>query len=73
MAPFAIETDEELTREDYIELVDRISRDFLTGVPREYPYPVVATLVVQPKDDAFAGMSRTERAGELVGGCEKER
>ena len=58
-------TDEEITREDYIELVDRISRDFLTGVQRNIRTRVVANWWCNLKMMLLPGYSRTERAGEL--------
>ncbi len=58
-------SDQEITREDYIEIVHRIERDFLVGVQRNIRTRVAANWFVNLKTIFVANYSRTERVGEL--------
>ncbi|HWS88603.1 MAG TPA: tetratricopeptide repeat-containing protein [Pyrinomonadaceae bacterium] len=58
-------TDEEITREDYIELVKRVQRDFLAGVQRNVRTRVAAEPVTNLRMIFSSKYSRTLRAGEL--------
>ncbi len=57
--------DAEITREDYIELVKRLEKDFLAGVQRNIRVRVAAELVTNLKMIVVKNYSRTLRAGEL--------
>jgi predicted acylesterase/phospholipase RssA len=58
-------TDEEITRQDYIDLVARVADDFLAGVQRNIRTRVAAEIVTNLKMIFKPGFSRTERVGEL--------
>lgn len=58
-------TDAEITREDYIEIVKRIEKDFLDGVQRNVRTRVAAELTTNLKMIFLPNYSRTMRAGEL--------
>ncbi len=57
--------DEEIGREDYIELVRRLEQDFLNGVQKNIRMRVVGELTTNLKMIFIPGYSRTMRAGEL--------
>ncbi|HKS29268.1 MAG TPA: patatin-like phospholipase family protein [Pyrinomonadaceae bacterium] len=61
-------TDEEIKANnyrDYIEIVERITRDFVEGVQRNIRTRVAAELSTNLKMVLFPNYSRTKRAGEL--------
>jgi predicted acylesterase/phospholipase RssA len=58
-------TDEEITREDYIDIVQRIERDFLAGVQRNIRTRVIAEWWTNVKLFFLRTYTRTNRAGEL--------
>jgi predicted acylesterase/phospholipase RssA len=58
-------TDDEITREDYIEIVQRVERDFLDGVQRNIRTRVLAEWTTNVKMILSAGYTRTLRVGEL--------
>ncbi|MDQ5835965.1 MAG: patatin-like phospholipase family protein [Acidobacteriota bacterium] len=58
-------SDEEITREDYIEIVRRLEERFLRGVQRNIRTRVLAELSTNIKMIFWAGYSRTLRVGEL--------
>jgi predicted acylesterase/phospholipase RssA len=57
--------DADITREDYIELVERLQREFLAGVQRNIRTRVAASLPTNLRMIFDRDYSRTERAGEL--------
>jgi predicted acylesterase/phospholipase RssA len=57
--------DEEITRQDYIEIVQRIQREFLAGIQRNIRTRVLANPVANIRMLLFPNESRTERVGEL--------
>jgi predicted acylesterase/phospholipase RssA/MinD-like ATPase involved in chromosome partitioning or flagellar assembly len=57
--------DSEIKRQDYIEIVRRIERDFLAGVQRNIRTRVAASLFTNLKMIFLPNYSRTERVGEL--------
>lgn len=57
--------DEDVTREDYIEIVRRIERDFLAGVQENIRTRVAAEWLTNLKMAFWPGYSRTQRVGEL--------
>jgi predicted acylesterase/phospholipase RssA len=57
--------DAEITREDYIELVERLEKDFLEGVQRNIRTRVAASLWSNLRMIFDHNYSRTERAGDL--------
>jgi hypothetical protein len=57
--------DEEITREDYIEVVRRVQRDFLAGVQRNVRTRVAAEPLTNLRMIFGGNYSRTIRAGEL--------
>jgi predicted acylesterase/phospholipase RssA len=57
--------DQEITREDYIEIVRRIEKDFLDGVQQNVRTRVAAELTTNLKMIFLPNYSRTLRAGEL--------
>jgi predicted acylesterase/phospholipase RssA len=57
--------DREITREDYVEIVRRIERDFLRGVQRNIRTRVVANLWSNLQMTFAPHYSRTQRAGDL--------
>lgn len=57
--------DSEITREDYINIVERIEKDFLDGVKTNIRTRVIGGLFTNLKMIAFPHYSRTERVGEL--------
>ncbi|HKQ52678.1 MAG TPA: patatin-like phospholipase family protein, partial [Pyrinomonadaceae bacterium] len=57
--------DAEITREDYIELVKRLEKNFLAGVQRNIRVRVAAELATNLKMIFVKNYSRTLRAGEL--------
>lgn len=58
-------TDEEITRDDYIAIVQRIERDLLAGVQRNIRWRVAADVVTLFRVMFDRDYSRTARAGEL--------
>jgi predicted acylesterase/phospholipase RssA len=57
--------DADITREDYIDIVRRVERDFLRGVQRNVRTRVAAEFLTNLKLIFARGYSRTLRAGEL--------
>jgi predicted acylesterase/phospholipase RssA len=57
--------DDQITRQDYIDLVKRIERDFVAGVQRNIRTRVAAELSTNIRMLFSKTYSRTERAGEL--------
>lgn len=57
--------DEEITRQDYIDLVQRVARDFLAGVQRNIRTRIAAEWLTNLKMIFLPDYSRTLRAGEL--------
>jgi predicted acylesterase/phospholipase RssA len=57
--------DDEITREDYVEIVKRLEEQFLRGVQRNIRTRVLAELTTNLKMIFRAGYSRTLRVGEL--------
>jgi predicted acylesterase/phospholipase RssA len=57
--------DGEITREDYIDLVRRVARDFLAGVQRNIRTRIAAEWLTNLKMIFVPDYSRTLRAGEL--------
>ncbi|HYN20590.1 MAG TPA: patatin-like phospholipase family protein [Thermoanaerobaculia bacterium] len=58
-------SDDDITREDYIEIVDRVQRDFLAGVQRNIRTRVLAEWTTNLKMIFSSGYTRTLRVGEL--------
>jgi predicted acylesterase/phospholipase RssA len=58
-------TDDEITRQDYIGIVQRVERDFLTGVQRNLRTRVLAEWTTNLKMIFLSGYTRTQRLGEL--------
>lgn len=58
-------TDREMTRDDYVAIVQRIERDFLAGVQRNIRTRVAAEWTTNLKMLLLPNYSRTMRAGEL--------
>jgi predicted acylesterase/phospholipase RssA len=58
-------TDDEITREDYIEIVRRIERDFLAGVQRNIRTRATTEFLTNLKLIFVLNYSRTQRVGEL--------
>jgi len=58
-------TDGEITRQDYINIVRRIEKDFLAGVQRNVRTRLAAELVTNIKMIFSSSYSRSMRAGEL--------
>jgi predicted acylesterase/phospholipase RssA len=57
--------DAEITREDYITIVERLQKDFLAGVQRNIRTRVAASLWANLRMIFDHNYSRTERAGDL--------
>ncbi|MDT7777967.1 MAG: hypothetical protein QOC99_479 [Acidobacteriota bacterium] len=57
--------DSEITRQDYVDIVRRIERDFLDGVQRNLRTRVAAHVTTNLKMIFLPNYSRTERVGEL--------
>ncbi|MGE0129632.1 MAG: tetratricopeptide repeat-containing protein [Blastocatellales bacterium] len=57
--------DQEITRDDYIEIVKRLERDFLTGVQTNIRTRVLADPIANLKMIFSSNFSRTLRVGEL--------
>lgn len=57
--------DQDITRDDYIEIVDRIAREFTAGVQRNVRVRIASELTTNLKLIFVPGYSRTRRAGEL--------
>jgi predicted acylesterase/phospholipase RssA len=57
--------DREITKEDYIEIVKRVEREFLAGVQTNIRTSVVANPIVNLKMIFSSNYSRTMRLGEL--------
>ena len=57
--------DDQIRREDYIEIIRRISKDFLAGVQRNIRTRVAAEFTTNLKMIFTRNYSRTERVGEL--------
>jgi len=58
-------TDQEITSNDYIEIVERLSRDLLSGVQRNIRVRIAAEWLTNLKVIFVPDYSRTKRAGEL--------
>ncbi|NOT53803.1 MAG: patatin family protein [Deltaproteobacteria bacterium] len=58
-------TDAEITRQDYIDIVKRIERDFLEGVQQNIRTRILAEWTASLKMIFVPEYSRTKRAGEL--------
>ncbi len=58
--------DREITRDDYIAIVQRIAHDFLAGVQQNVRTRVLAGLWTNLKMMLWPNYSRTERLGELL-------
>jgi predicted acylesterase/phospholipase RssA len=58
-------TDAEVTRQDYVEIVQRMTRDFLAGVQRNIRTRIAAEWLTNLKMIFVPHYSRTMRAGEL--------
>ncbi|HVN80108.1 MAG TPA: patatin-like phospholipase family protein [Terriglobia bacterium] len=58
-------SDHEVTRQDYIDVVKRIEKDFLAGVQRNIRTRVALSIVANWKMIFSRDYSRTERIGEL--------
>jgi predicted acylesterase/phospholipase RssA len=58
--------DAEITRDDYIEMIDRIQRDFLSGVQRNIRTRMVANFWINLKMMFLPNVSRTEYTGRLL-------
>lgn len=58
-------SDEEITKQDYIDIVKRIEKEFLAGVQRNVRMRIAAELLTNLKMIFFSGYSRSMRAGEL--------
>ncbi|HEV2861993.1 MAG TPA: tetratricopeptide repeat-containing protein [Pyrinomonadaceae bacterium] len=57
--------DDRITREDYIDIVQRVERDFLAGVQRNIRTRIIAELWTNLKLIFWPSYTRTNRAGEL--------
>src|SRR5882724_3089714 len=57
--------DSKITRQDYIDIVDRVRKDFLAGVQKNIRVRVVANPFINLKMFFTAKYSRTMRAGDL--------
>ncbi|HZF39971.1 MAG TPA: patatin-like phospholipase family protein, partial [Blastocatellia bacterium] len=57
--------DREITKDDYIDIVKRLERDFLAGVQTNIRTSVVANLIVNLRMIFSSNYSRTMRLGEL--------
>jgi predicted acylesterase/phospholipase RssA len=57
--------DDEITPQEYIDIVKRIEKDFLAGVQRNIRMRVAAWPITNIKMMLFPNYSRTKRAGEL--------
>lgn len=66
---FKEKEDQEITRDDYIELVKRLERDFLAGVQQNIRTRVAAEFITNLKMIFLPSYSRTMRAGELYERC----
>jgi len=62
---FKEKQDDEISRDDYIEIIKRISEQFLTGVQRNIRTRVAAEFTTNLKMIFLPNYSRTERVGEL--------
>lgn len=58
--------DGEITRDDYIEMIQRIERDFLSGVQRNIRTRMVASFWTNLKMAFWQNVSRTEYTGHLM-------
>ena len=58
-------SDHEVTQRDYVDIVERIQRDFLCGVQRNIRTRVAAEFLTNLKMIFYSDYSRTKRAGEL--------
>jgi predicted acylesterase/phospholipase RssA len=58
-------TDREITKDDYIEIIKRVERDFLAGVQTNIRTSVVANPIMNLKMILSSNYSRTTRLGEL--------
>ncbi len=57
--------DGEITRDDYIQIVERVAKDFLAGVKKNIRTRVASNLIASLKMMAVPGYTRTSRLGEL--------
>ncbi|MBI2925406.1 MAG: patatin-like phospholipase family protein [Verrucomicrobia bacterium] len=57
--------DRDITREDYVQIVERVQRDFLAGVSRNIRTRIAAEWLTNLKMIFLPNYSRTLRAGEL--------
>ena len=60
-----IKTDQQITRQDYIKIVQRVAVDFLAGVQRNIRTRIAAEWLTNLKMIFLPDYSRTRRAGEL--------
>lgn len=60
-----VDTEGTITRDDYIEIVQRIARDFLVGVQRNLRMRLLANPIVNLKLALLPRYSRSERMGQL--------
>jgi predicted acylesterase/phospholipase RssA len=58
-------TENEITRQDYIDIIQRIQREFLAGIQRNIRTRVLASPLANIRMLLFPHGSRTERVGEL--------
>lgn len=57
--------DKDIDRQDYIDIVDRVARNFLAGVQRNIRTRVAGSLLANLKMIVVGKYSRTERVGDL--------
>jgi predicted acylesterase/phospholipase RssA len=62
-------TDLDITRQDYIDVVQRVARDFLDGVQQNIRWRVAASLLTNLKMIFRPSYSRSDRLGELYEEC----
>jgi predicted acylesterase/phospholipase RssA/tetratricopeptide (TPR) repeat protein len=62
---FQSKVDREITRDDYIDIVQRIQRDFLAGIQRNVRSHVMGSLIMNLRMLYQPNYSRTLRAGQL--------
>jgi len=61
----ASKADADIIRQDYIDIVERLSKDFLAGVQRNIRVRIAAEWITNVKMIFASNYSRTKRAGEL--------
>lgn len=62
-------SDEQITRQDYVDVVARIERDFFDGVTSNIRTRIGAEWITNLKMIFLPGFSRTQRAGDLYERC----